>query len=165
MTNSADTTPQPLAPAQGTATDAQAQMNALTGDKGWVDRFLTSDPAAVKEFKALTGAIVDGGAADDVVASIMGGKAPELGNTVQREMASTVEMFREMAIDDGVTKQFISGEKVSAQEYQAVANLKRELMGSAEFVEAYLGGDLAAKKRMSIINAVLVNGVKVETAA
>lgn len=155
----------PPAPPAVSATDAQNHLNALTADKSWQDRFLNGDVAAVKEFKTLTGAIVDGGTADDVVTSIMGGKAPEIGNSEQRQMASTVELFRSLAIDDGVAKQFLSGQKVSPQEYQAVANLKRELMGSAEFSKAYLAGDVAAQKRMTTINAVLVNGVKAESAA
>ncbi|MEH2546658.1 hypothetical protein V1283_003303 [Bradyrhizobium sp. AZCC 2262] len=151
-------------PPAPTATDAQNQMNALTADKGWVDRFLTADPAALKEFRALTGAIVDGGSAADVVASIMEGKAPDFGNSEQRQMASYVDHVRELGISDGVTKQFLSGQKVSPAEYQAVANLKRELMGSAEFTKAYLGGDVKAKQRMTTINQVLLNGVKVEGA-
>jgi len=50
----------------------------------------------------------------------------------------------------------------SAAEYQAVANLKNELIGSAEFVRAYLSGGVKEKQRMTMIDAVLVNGVKVE---
>lgn len=144
------------------ATDAQSQMDVLTSDKGWVDRFLSADPAAVKEFKTFTGAIVEGGSADDVVASIMNGKTPELGNTRQRQMASYVDHARSIGMDDGVTKQFLTGQKVTAAEFEAVANLKRELMGSAEFTKAYLGGDVKAKQRMTIINQVLQNGVNVE---
>src|SRR3954454_722825 len=126
-------TPPPPAPPAVTATDAQNHLNALTADNSWRDKFLNGDVAAVKEFKTLTGAIVDGGTADDVVTSVMGGKAPELGNSEQRHMARYVDYAREMGIADGVTKQFLSGEKVTPQEYEAVANLKRELMGSAEF--------------------------------
>lgn len=88
----------------------------------------------------------------------------ELGNTVQKQMAATVDHFRGLAIDDGVTKQFLSGERVSPHEYQLVCNLKRELMGDAEFVRAYLAGDVKANKRMTIINSVITNGVKVEKA-
>src|SRR5690349_19677114 len=106
-------TPPPAPPPTPTATDAQTQMNRLTGDKAWLDRFLASDPAAVKEFKTLTGAIVDGGRAEDMVASIIGGKAPELGNSEQRQMAGYVDYARSMGISDGVAKQFLSGEKVS----------------------------------------------------
>src|SRR4051812_3380192 len=127
----------PSTPPAVTATDAQNQMNVLTADQSWRDRFLNGDVAALKEFKTLTGAIVDGGSADDVVASIMGGKAPELGNSEQRQMAGYVDYAREMGIADGVTKQFLSEQKVTPAEYQAVANLKRELMGSDEFTKAY----------------------------
>lgn len=154
----------PPAPTAANATDAQNQMNALTADKAWVDRFLASDPAAVKEFKTLTGAIVDGGTSDDVVTSLMSGQAPELGNSEQRHMAGYVDYAREMGIADGVTKQFLSGEKVTPQEYEAVANLKRELMGAAEFSKAYLAGDVKAKQRMTTINQVLQNGFKVKAA-
>ena len=154
--------PAPTPAPPPTATDAQAQMDVLTGDKGWVDRFLSSDPAAVKEFKTLTGAIVEGGNADDVVASIMNGKAPEFANGQQQRMASYVDHARSLGMDDGVTKQFLSGQKVTAAEFQAVANLKRELMGSKDFVDAYLGGDVKARRQMMTINQVLLNGVKVE---
>lgn len=158
-------TPPPAPPAVlVAATGAQAQMDALTADESWRNRFLSGEVAALNEFKALTGAIVDGGTADDVVTSIMGGKVPELGNSGQRQMAGYVDYAREMGIADGVTKEFLSGQKVSAAEYQAVANLKRELLSSADFQKAYLGGDVKAKQRMTIINQVLQNGVKVEAA-
>src|SRR5260221_492362 len=84
----------------------------------------------------------------------------KFGNSGQRQMAVAVEHFRELGIDDGVTKQFLTGQKVSPQEYQAVANLKRELMGDADFVKKYLGGDVKSQQHMTTINAVLVNGVK-----
>ena len=95
----------------------------------------------------------------------MDGKAPEFGNSVQRQMASTVELFRETGIADGIAKQFLSGEKVTPAEYTAVVNLKRELMSNADFVKDYLGGDVKAKQRMLTINAVITNGVKIEGAA
>jgi hypothetical protein len=153
------------APPAASATDAQIKMDSLTADKAWTDRFLGGDATALNEFRALSGMIVDGGSADDVVASVMAGKAPEFGNTDQRQMAATVEQFRSLGIADAVTKQFLSGEQVTPQEYQLVSNLKRELMGDAEFVELYLGGNVKAAQRMTMINAILVNGVKVESAA
>lgn len=154
----------PAPPAAANASEAQLKIDVLTADRAWTDRFLGGDPAAVNEFKALSGVAVDGGTAEDVVASVMNGKAPEFGNGKQRQMAVTVEHFRDLGIADGVTKEFLSGHQYSPQEYQAVASLKRQLMSDPVFVKDYLGGSVEANRRMTTINAVLTNGVKVETA-
>jgi hypothetical protein len=151
----------PPAPAPN-ATEAQAKIDTLMIDQGWIDRFMKGEPTAVNEYHTLTGAAVDGGSAEDVVASVLTGKGPQFGNSVARQMTVAVEQFRELGISDGVTKEFLSGHKVTPQEYQAVASLKRELMSDPEFVKDYLGGNVKANQRMTTINAVLVNGVKVE---
>lgn len=156
-------TPPPApAPIPTTAVEAQGQMDARTGDRGWVDRFLKGDSAAVKEFHTLSGVLHNGASADDVVAAVVGGKANPA-DGVQRQMANMVDHFRDLGISDDVAKQFVSGQKVTPAEYQAVANLKKELMGSLEFTKAYLSGDVKAQQRMTIINAVLTNGVKLES--
>jgi hypothetical protein len=159
-----DQQPTPTPPAN--ASEAQARINTLTGDKAWTDRFLSGDHAAMNEFQTLTGAVVDGGSADDVVAGVLGGKLPEFGvTTEQRMMTATVDQFRSLGIRDDVTKQFLSDRQVTPNEYELVANLKRELMSDPEYVKQYLDGNVKAKQRMTIINMVLVNGVKVESAA
>jgi hypothetical protein len=147
------------------ATEAQAKMNTLTADKGWVDRLMAGDAAALNEFHTLSGAATGGGSAEDVVASVMAGKGPQFGNSLERQMTVTVDHFREIGIADDVTKQFLSGYKVTPQEYQAVAALKRQLMSDPEYVESLLGGNVEAKRKMTTINAVLVNGVKLEPVA
>ena len=155
----------PAAPPAANATDAQMKIDVLTQDRAWTDRFLSGEHAAVNEFQALAGMVVDGGSAEDVVASVMDGKAPEFGNSAQRQMAVTVEHFRELGIADGVTKEFLSGHQYTPQEFQAVAGLKRQLMSDATFVKDYLGGSVEANRKMTTINAILTNGVKVESAA
>jgi hypothetical protein len=155
----------PAAAPPANATEAQARINTLTSDKAWTDRLLNGDRAALNEYQTLVGAVVDAGSADDVVASVMAGSAPKFGNSEQRQMAGTVDQFRELGISDDVTKQFLSGQQVTPQEYQAVVALKRHLMSDPEYVESLLGGNVEAKRKMTTINVVLVNGVKLEPAA
>jgi hypothetical protein len=148
--------------APANASEAQTQLNTLTADRSWADRYMNGDAAARAQFEQLTGMAVDHGSADDVVDAVMAGKPAPLGNSEQRQMADVVDQFRSVGIADGVTKEFLSGHQYTPTEYQAVANLKRELMGDREFVAKYLAGDVKANQRMTTINAVLVNGARME---
>jgi hypothetical protein len=144
------------------ATEAQIKLDTLIADPAWTDRFMNGDHIAKREFEALSGAADGASTAEDVVASVMGGKAPEFGNSEQRQMAVAVDSFREIGIRDGVTTEFLSGKQVTPDEYQAVASWKKEHMGDAAFVKRFLDGGVKERQLMTIANMVLVNGVKAE---
>lgn len=146
-----------------TATDAQTQLNTLTGDAAWTARFVNGDPAAKRDFEALTTVATGGSSsAEDVVTSVMSGKGPQPGNSAERQMVGVVEAFRDLGIRDEVTQEFLSGKQVTPEAYQLVAGWKKESMGSADFVKRFLAGDVKAKQQMTIANTVLVNGIKSE---
>ena len=152
---------EPAAPA--TATEARAVLDARMADKDWGSRVFNGDPAANKELRELTAQVAAGG--EDVVAAAMSGELPDMPTGDQRIMAGTAEMLRELGIRDEVTANFLRGEGVTPQEYELVANWKREHMGDAEWTAKFLSGDVKARQQMMLANSVLVNGIKSEQAA
>jgi radical SAM superfamily enzyme YgiQ (UPF0313 family) len=146
-----------------TATEARAVLDARMADKDWGERVSNGDPNAKQELRDLAAKIAAGG--DDTVAVAMNGKLPDMPTSDQRIMAHTAALFRELGIRDEVTSEFLRGKQVSPQEYEMVANWKKEHMGNAEWVQKYLSGDVEARQKMTIANSVLVNGVKSEKAA
>jgi hypothetical protein len=146
-----------------TATEARAVLDARMADKAWEGRVFNGDVAANKELRELT-AMVAGGGADTVTAAMTGNPA-YMPTTEQHQMAHTAALFRELGIRDEVTSQFLRGEQVTPQEYELVANWKKEHMGDEDWVKKYLSGDVKASQQMMIANSVLVNGVKSDAAA
>jgi hypothetical protein len=145
-------------PAPKTATEAQATLDVRMADKAWGDRVLNRDAAASKEFRDLTAMVAAGG--DDTVAVAMSGNPVNMPTTEQAQMAHTAALFREVGIRDEVTSQFLRGEQVTPQEYELVANWKKEQMGDEAFVKRFLSGDVKARQQMLIADTVLVNGIK-----
>jgi hypothetical protein len=150
---------QPAAPPAPpkTATEARTALDARMADKDWGDRVLNGDVTASKEFCDLTAMSAAGG--DDTVAVAMGGNPANMPTTDQAHMAHTAVLFRELGIRDEVTSQFLRGEQVTAQEFELVANFKKEQMGDEAFVKRFLSGDVKARQQMLIADTVLVNGI------
>ena len=154
----------PAVPA--TATEARAVLDARISDKAFGDRIFAGDIAAKNELAALHAKIHAGG--DDVVAAAMNGKLSDVPSSEQRQLIGTTELFRELGIRDEVTSQFLTGQKVSAAEYEMVVNWKKTAMGDNSpggFVERFLAGNAEAKQKMLIANSVLTNGIREEKAA
>jgi hypothetical protein len=144
------------------ATEARAALDARKADPAWSDRYLAGSPAEKKEFDSLTAMIAAGG--DDTVSVAMSGNPVYMPTTDMAMMAHTAAMFRELGIRDEVTREFLQGKGVSAQEYELVVNWKKEHMGDVEWQKKYLSGDVKAGQQMMLANSVIVNG-KRETAA
>jgi hypothetical protein len=152
----------PAAPPK-TATEARTVLDARKADPAWSGRYLAGNPAAKKEFDDLTAMVAAGG--DDTVAVAMNGHPANMPTTDQHQMAHTTALFRELGIRDEVTREFLQGKQVTPQEYELVANWKKEHMGDADWVKKYLSGDVKARQQMMIADTVLVNGIKREAAA
>jgi hypothetical protein len=151
---------QPDAPAAPpkTATEARAVLDTRMADKDWGGRVFNGDIAANKELRDLTAMVAAGGA--DTVTVAMNGNPVNMPTTEQAQMAHTAGLFRELGIRDEVTSQFLRGEQVTPQEYELVANWKKEHMGDADWVKKYLSGDVKARQQMMLADSVLVNGIK-----
>jgi hypothetical protein len=144
----------PVLPA--TPAEAATRLTALKSDPAWRDQFLAGNGPQVKEFKNLSELAAKGDNVDMAMAGISeGGQSSD-----SHAMTEVAKMFRELAIRDEVTSQFLRGEKVTLHEFKLVENWKREQMGDPNFVKRYLEGDLKARQQMTIANTVLVNGVK-----
>jgi lysophospholipase L1-like esterase len=154
--------PAPLTP-PANATEARAVLDARMADKDWGGRVFSGDIAANKELRELTAMVAAGG--NDTVTVAMSGNPANMPTTDQAQMAHTTALFRQLGIRDEVTSQFLRGEQVTPQEYEAVANWKKEQMGDEAFVKRFLAGDVKARQQMLIADTVLVNGIKSKAAA
>jgi hypothetical protein len=105
-----------------TATEARTVLDARLADKDWGGRVFNGDIAANKELRDLTAKIAAGG--DDTVAVAMTGNPVNMPTTDLAQMAHTTAMFRDLGIRDEVTKQFLSGQQVTPQEYELVSVAK-----------------------------------------
>jgi hypothetical protein len=147
-----------------TATEARVALDARAADKdGWAKRFDAGGITEKREWEQLTAMIAGGG--DDTVTVAMTGNPVYMPTTDLHQMAHTAGWFRELGIRDEVTSEFLRGEKVTVQEYEAVSNWKKIQMGNEEWVKKYLSGDVEARQKMMIANTVLVNGAKENKAA
>jgi hypothetical protein len=144
------------------ATQARTALDARKADPAWGGKIFNGDVAANKELRDLTAMVAAGG--DDTVAVAMNGNPVNMPTTDQAHMAHTAALFRELGIRDEVTSQFLRGEQVTPQEYELVANWKKEQMGDEAFVKRFLSGDVKARQQMLIADTVLVNGIKREVA-
>jgi hypothetical protein len=153
--------PAPLAP-PANATEARTVLDARMADKDWGGRVFNGDVGANKELRELTAMVAAGGA--DTVTVAMNGNPVNMPTTEQAQMAHTTALFRGLGISDAVTSQFLRGEQVTPQEYELVANWKKEQMGDEAFVKRFLSGDVKARQQMLIADTVLVNGVKSKVA-
>lgn len=144
-----------------TATAARTQLDAKLADRDWGARVLNGDPTANKELRELSAKSADGG--NDVVEAVIKGTIPELKlRGDERMMVAGLGMFRDLGLDDGVAKQFLSQHQVSREEFVRVENWKKQAMGSKDFVDKLLAGDSEAKAKMLTANSVIVNGWKDE---
>jgi hypothetical protein len=141
-----------------TATEARTVLDTRMADKDWGGRVFNGDVAANKELRDLTAMVAAGGA--DTVTVAMNGNPVNMPTTDLAQMAHTTAMFRELGIRDEVTREFLQGKQVTAQEYELVANWKKIQMGDAEFVKRFLDGGVKERQLMTIANSVLVNGIK-----
>jgi len=151
--------------APATASEARALLDAKVQNREWGAAILNGDATAIRELHDLTGKVDSGG--DDVVAAAISGKDTG-GNGMfvdheQRVMASVAEEFKRLGIRDVVTAEFLTGKQVPKEEYDAVAAWKRVAMGSKDFTDRYLAGGIEEHQKMTIANAVLVNGIKETT--
>jgi hypothetical protein len=152
---------EPAAPAN--AIKARAVLDTRMADKDWGGRVFNGDVAANKELRDLTAMVAAGGA--DTVAVSMNGNPANMPTTDQAQMAHTTAIFRELGIRDEVTREFLQGKQVTAQEYELVANWKKEKMGDSDFVKRFLDGGVKERQLMTIANSVLVNGIKGQSGA
>jgi hypothetical protein len=159
MTEQLDT---PAAPPK-TASEASAVLAARQADRDWGAKVFAGDPNANKEFRELTAMVSAGG--DDTVTVAMNGNPVYMPSTDLHQMAHAAGWFRELGISDQIISEFLRGGQVTPQEYEAVANWKKEHMGDEDWVKKYLSGDVKARQQMMLADTVLVNGVKSEKAA
>jgi hypothetical protein len=157
----------PPAPTPATATDAQTQMNVLAADPAWRDRFLAGDAAAKSEFANLTAKIVGSDSTDAALidAAMAGAVAgSDLPTADGRQMAGIAGWMRGLGISEPVIREHLEGKGVSSVEMKLIEGWKQRHLADEGFVDRFLRGDVEAKRLMSIANAVIARGVKVEAA-
>jgi hypothetical protein len=144
----------------GTPTD---RLNALKADPKWTQNLLAGGGAQVRELHEVLTAKAGG----DAIGQIIDGtaKLPEFETLTNGELSTYKQMvaaahLREIGVPDNSIRQLLEGKPVSKAEYAAVAKLKADRMGDAEFVKKWLAGDRQAHIEMTQIGIVLAGGFK-----
>lgn len=148
---------------RATASDARFQLDARVADREWGARVLNGDVSALRELRELTEISARGGG--DVAANVMSGKFGKPGsveNSEHAQIAAAVDHFRKFGVKDDVIAEFLTGEPVSRADYDAVANWKKVAMGSRDFADKFLAGDIEAGQKMILADSVLARGFKEE---
>ena len=134
----------------------------LTDNREWGKRWLEGGIAEHKEYQRLQ-AIAD--QADEVKDAIAGTTPePNLIETVSpgqlnsRDLASTVEMFRDSGLTDDVIHQAMRGSEVSQvsrAEYLAAKAMKSARLGDEAWVARWSKGGWAEQREMLHINTIV----------
>ena len=162
---SAPAAPAPVDPAPINPTtphEARVRIDALTSNKEWGKRWLEGGIAEHKEYQRLS-ALAD--QADEVKDAIAGTTPePNLIETVSpgqfnsRDLASTVEMFRDSGLTDDVIHQAMRGSEVSEvsrAEFLAAKAMKSARLGDKAWCERWLAGGWNEGREMLLINTIV----------
>jgi hypothetical protein len=138
---------------------AKARLDALVKDPAWAKSYWEGNPAARREFSALTQKIANGNPTQDALA------APPADNFTMettfggelnsRARADAVAGLREMGLDDATVTQAIDGAPVSAQEVAMAKMMKVAKLSDAAWTDRWLKGGLLERSEMTKINVIL----------
>ena len=147
------------------AAEARLKLDALKTDPEWGRKYLAGDAATRKTFDELTVAIAAGGGGDADLALL--GHHPDghidSGNgATLRDMIAAVPELREAGVPDDVIKQVLEDRPVSGTERAMTEQLPRERMGNAEWRQALMSGDFAAKRENLLMSVILASRVEGE---
>lgn len=151
----------PAAPS--TPAEATARLDVLTADPAWAGKLLSGSGPVVKEFQDLMkmktagdpiASILDGTAVSPLIETVTDGKL-----TTYKQMLG-VEQLREAGVGDEGIRQLFEGKPVSKAEYDAVAAMRADCLGDADWTKKLLAGDRATRREFTLMNIVLVGGFK-----
>jgi hypothetical protein len=149
------------APPVGSALGAKLELEALTANALWRDKYFSGDAEARRQFTALTSRIADG--TGETADALAGAPLPPPGTietTTGKEMsrrtrADAVAGLRELGMNDATILQAIDGAEVGAHELAAARMQKSMRLSDAEWVKRYMAGGLAEKREMGLLNLII----------
>jgi hypothetical protein len=154
-------------PPESTPVEASNRLSTLTGDKLWVEKLLTKDPATTKEFRDLTElsskrdsveiAMANGGTQDYSASGV-------IPDSDTRIMSETAGMLRGLGIREEVIKSSLAKQEVTQQDYDLAAAWKTQHMKDADFVKKYLAGDVESVRQMMLANILVSSPIKPKAA-
>jgi hypothetical protein len=87
------------------------------------------------------------------------------GELTTRNQIATAQVLRDLGLSNGVIRQAFEGKPVSADEYNAVKNLRTARMSDKVWTAKLLAGDFEAKRELALMNIVMVAGYKEQAAS
>jgi hypothetical protein len=148
----------PAAPA-ASATAARARLDQLSSSETWRQAFFSGNAESRREFAELVGTIA---AANETAEALSPTPPPPqefettLGGELNtRNRAAVVADLRQSGLDDNVVRQVLDGHPVTAAERLMAERYKEMLLGSKEFMDAYMRGAWAERRTMTLCNTIL----------
>ena len=132
-----------------------AQLKRLNENPAWVAKLNVGHFEARADFDRL----VQAAAKADPVEMAMSNILPELPTSELLQMNLIAGMFREIGLSEDVVKEFLSGTPTTQAIHDAAASWKTQHTKDAEFVKAYLSGDVEAVKLMTACAIVLTQEI------
>ena len=134
---------------------ATVRLTELQASAEWRDKVLAGDPAATREFKAITQRIAQG---DDE--SLPG--VAEDGQTILREgqisrsdAVDAIAHLREMGLSDEVIAEAFAGSLNSAEVVQRTHALYKQRMSDQEWAKRLLAGGMAERRELALMSVIL----------
>ncbi|MET4345510.1 hypothetical protein [Bradyrhizobium sp. RT9a] len=148
--------------APATATEARAQIDALTTNAEFGSKLLSGDVAATQQWNDLHSALGKGG---DEVDRAMRGEilgADTIPDSESKRLAEGASWLRTLGLSDGVVREALEGAGVSKEEYRMVSDWKSRHMADPVFSKRFLSNEAEAVRLMTTANVVIAGGIKGE---
>jgi hypothetical protein len=148
--------------APATATEARAQIDALTANAEFGSKLLSGDVAARQQWNDLHSVLGKGG---DEIENAMNGVimgVDTIPDAKYRVLAEGASWMRSVGLSDGVVREALEGAGVTKEEYRMVKDWRTRQMNDPVFSKRFLSGDAEAVRLITTANVVLTNGIKGE---
>jgi hypothetical protein len=143
-----------------TAIQAQGQLDALSSDPAWTERFFAGDVEARRQFGELTAAAA---LRDDHANALADTPAPDSEWKVYgpnelpaRDLATVIQDFRMQGIGDGAISDLLAGRQLPKEEYIAAKQLQHMRLGDAEWVKRFMNGGAAERREATLMAMIIV---------
>jgi hypothetical protein len=162
MTEATQATALPAAPT--TPQEATTQLAQLKADANFTKPFLEGAPTHVQRYQDLQTMIDSGTTAE--VDRAMAGEFQGFNSSEFVQMRGAAEMLTEAGVRPEIVKDVLSGtHAVTAAEYAVVKQYKADRMSDKEWTARLMAGDATAKREWSLMNIVLTNDIRDQSAA
>ncbi len=152
---------------QLTPAEAAARLAELSSNAEWSKNLLNGNGPETRQFNELIAKKAEVDKTDQLLSGTLSTEpfAMNEAGISPRNAVESVGWLREAGVSDGAIREVFDGKPASRADYDAVARLRAELLGNAEWVKKLLSGDHEAKRQLTLMSIVRSNGFKEEKAA